>query len=52
MKAKLVLLIGSVFMIAICACTCGCGNKPSKAAEMNRIADSTYRADSAKIYAK
>lgn len=52
MKAKLVLLISAVFTIAICACTCGCGHKPSKAAEMNRIADSIYRADTAKLNRK
>lgn len=43
MKAKMLLIACAA--IALICCTC-CSDKPSKAAEMNRKADSTYRADS------
>lgn len=51
MKAKFALLIIALLLILLCVGNCGCGRKKSKAAEMNRVADSTYRADSAKVYA-
>lgn len=49
MKTKISILIGVLFIAAMFVCTCSCGSKPSKAAEMNRIADSTYHADSIKL---
>lgn len=47
MRTRSMILI-ITFVLGMCILCC-CSDKPSKAAEMNRKADSVYKADSAKL---